>query len=325
MSQQPEGYGWWLADDGLWYPPERHPDPNYAAQFEPPATPPPFTPPGGQPDQPPQPQQSFGQPVPPIPSQSPPAWGQSVPTYQSTHSYSPNQFSAQSSRRGSNGGRVALLIGALIVVIGGLGAIAYFGLRGSDDDVNARVDHDEISPTTTPSSSTRETPDGVSYDLTTGVENLPSNLSSQELIAHMYTIRDRSLAAGDDFCAYYRIVAVSLTQAGEQILGPFGSSVDVDAFAVFIEISVDVRARMAFFTRDETQQADIQRNVEILQMMTDEPNLMYANLDPSRVDVPPGEMSDLQHRSLDVWTEMVEVESTYFRGLEIDSRFEDEC
>lgn len=82
---------------------------------------------------------------------------------------------------------------------------------------------------------------------------------------------------------------------------------------------------MAFFTRDETQRANIERNVEILQMMTDEPNLMYANLDPSRVDVPPGEMSDLQHRSLDVWTEMVEVESTYFRGLEIDSRFEDEC
>lgn len=35
MSQQPQGHGWWFADDGLWYPPERHPDPNYLASLEP--------------------------------------------------------------------------------------------------------------------------------------------------------------------------------------------------------------------------------------------------------------------------------------------------
>jgi hypothetical protein len=26
MSDAPHGYGWWQANDGLWYPPERHPD-----------------------------------------------------------------------------------------------------------------------------------------------------------------------------------------------------------------------------------------------------------------------------------------------------------
>lgn len=31
MSEQSQGQGWWYADDGLWYPPEQHPDPNYRA------------------------------------------------------------------------------------------------------------------------------------------------------------------------------------------------------------------------------------------------------------------------------------------------------
>lgn len=31
MSEQSQGHGWWYADDGLWYPPEQHPDPNYRA------------------------------------------------------------------------------------------------------------------------------------------------------------------------------------------------------------------------------------------------------------------------------------------------------
>lgn len=39
MSQQPQGHGWWFADDGLWYPPERHPNPNYEASLEPQAAP----------------------------------------------------------------------------------------------------------------------------------------------------------------------------------------------------------------------------------------------------------------------------------------------
>lgn len=33
MSEQPQGHGWWLAEDDLWYPPERHPDPNYLASL----------------------------------------------------------------------------------------------------------------------------------------------------------------------------------------------------------------------------------------------------------------------------------------------------
>lgn len=35
MSDVFEGPGYWMASDGKWYPPERHPDPAYRAQFEP--------------------------------------------------------------------------------------------------------------------------------------------------------------------------------------------------------------------------------------------------------------------------------------------------
>lgn len=47
MSNQSQGHGWWLADDDLWYPPERHPDPTYMASLtEPPPPAQEFTPPG---------------------------------------------------------------------------------------------------------------------------------------------------------------------------------------------------------------------------------------------------------------------------------------
>ena len=35
MSDVFEGPGWWMASDGRWYPPERHPDPAYRARFLP--------------------------------------------------------------------------------------------------------------------------------------------------------------------------------------------------------------------------------------------------------------------------------------------------
>lgn len=41
MSDTFEGPGYWMASDGKWYPPHRHPDPNYRAQFTPPPVPPP--------------------------------------------------------------------------------------------------------------------------------------------------------------------------------------------------------------------------------------------------------------------------------------------
>ena len=34
MSQQSEGQGWWHGEDGLWYPPERHPDPSHATTLQ---------------------------------------------------------------------------------------------------------------------------------------------------------------------------------------------------------------------------------------------------------------------------------------------------
>ena len=33
MSDVFQGPGWWMASDGKWYPPDRHPDPNYRSQF----------------------------------------------------------------------------------------------------------------------------------------------------------------------------------------------------------------------------------------------------------------------------------------------------
>ena len=36
MSDVFEGPGWWMASDGRWYAPERHPDPDYRTRFDPP-------------------------------------------------------------------------------------------------------------------------------------------------------------------------------------------------------------------------------------------------------------------------------------------------
>ena len=45
MSDTSQGTGWWLASDGKWYAPDRHPDPAYRSRFQltlpPPTLPPP--------------------------------------------------------------------------------------------------------------------------------------------------------------------------------------------------------------------------------------------------------------------------------------------
>lgn len=45
MSDGPQGDGWWIASDGKWYPPEKHPDYKPPPPTAPPPVPPP--PPGG--------------------------------------------------------------------------------------------------------------------------------------------------------------------------------------------------------------------------------------------------------------------------------------
>ncbi|HUI03652.1 MAG TPA: RDD family protein [Acidimicrobiales bacterium] len=49
MSDVSQGPGWWMASDGKWYPPERHPDYVAPAPPPPPAAPPPAPPPAAGP------------------------------------------------------------------------------------------------------------------------------------------------------------------------------------------------------------------------------------------------------------------------------------
>lgn len=323
MSQQSGGYGWWLAEDDLWYPPDRHPDPNYVAQFDAAPTPP-------EPMHPIEPTDHQGPPIGttrPVASQPTSAWGQGVPTYQPTASYHAGPASGASGRGGNSGPRVALLVLSLIIVIGGVITLAYFGLRGSDDSETRTATADDSQTSAAVDDSPHNQPlDGVSYDLDTGIEHLPDNLSRHDLQAYMREIRDRSLAVGDDFCAFYRIVAHSLTEAAQQILMPAGGTAfDGESFIVFNEVSIDIRERAWFFSRGETERANIRRLIELMEILQADHNLVYAYAAPDLVDAPVSEVPEIQRRSREVWEEIAKVELQMMPRLEIDGRFENEC
>lgn len=143
MSDAPQGPGWWQASDGKWYSPELHPDHTQAmGQASQPPTPPPSpgTPPaaGGPPPSDAPTGYAGG---PPLAGGPPPAGGPTGFAGGPPTGLPPTMGGTPPSGEPpkGNGGKIAIIVGAflvLILIIAGI-AFALGGSDGDDDDTAA--------------------------------------------------------------------------------------------------------------------------------------------------------------------------------------------